>query len=238
MAGGTGPTAPPGTGGGTPVQPPGGGRTGLKVGGLILVVIGTLAAIVGVTLVVIHLTQRDSDGFYTSDSKHVSAPGYAITSEALHFGDLPGVVSDIVGTVRVRATSTNGRPLFVGIGQQSDVNSYLGGVARSEVTDINDNSVDYDRHPGGAPAGPPGAQHFWEASSAGVGRVTTTWKVSGGDWEIVAMNRTGAPRVSADVTLAAKTNVVLWVGIGFLVVGLLLGGGGIAMLVSSSRPRY
>jgi hypothetical protein len=68
--------------------------------------------------------------------------------------------------------------------------------------------------------------------------VTTTWKVSGGDWAIVAMNATGTPRVSADVTLAAKTNVVLWVGIGFLIVGLVLGGGGIAMLVSSRRPRY
>jgi hypothetical protein len=238
MAGGTGPTTPPPTGGGTPGQQGGGSRTGLKVGGWILVVFGTLAVIVGVTLVVIHLTQRDSDGFYTSDSKRVSAPGYAITSDTLHFGDLPGVVSDIVGTVRVSATSTNGRPLFVGIARSSDVDSYLGGVARSEVTDINDNSVDYDRHPGGAPAGPPGAQRFWEASSTGRGQVTTTWKVSGGDWEIVAMNATGAPRVSADVRLAAKTNVVLWVGIGFLVVGLVLAGGGIAMLVSSGRPRY
>lgn len=220
------------------MQPGGGSRTGLKVGGWILVVIGTLGVIIGVTLVVIHLTQRDSDGFYTSDSKHVSASGYAITSDTLHFGDLPGVVSDIVGTVRVSATSTNGRPLFVGIARPSDVNSYLGGVARSEVTNINDNSVDYDQHPGGAPAGPPGAQRFWEASSTGAGRVTTTWKVSGGDWAIVAMNATGAPRVSADVTLAAKTTVVLWVGIGFLVVGLVLAGGGIAMLVAGSRPRY
>jgi hypothetical protein len=62
--------------------------------------------------------------------------------------------------------------------------------------------------------------------------------VSGGDWEIVAMNATGAPRVSADVKLGAKTTAVLWVGIGFLVVGLVLAGGGIAMLVVASRPRY
>ena len=240
MAGDTRPAASPSTGGEVaPTQSGGrGSRTGLKVGGWILVVIGTLAAVIGVTLVVIHLTQRDSDGYYTSDSKRVSAAGYAITAEALHFGDLPGFVSDIVGTVRVRATSSNGRPLFVGIARQSDVNRYLGGVARSEVTDINGNSVDYDRHPGGAPAGPPGAQHFWEASSTGRGEVTTTWKVSGGDWAIVAMNATGAPRVSADVNLGAKTNAVLWIGIAFLVVGLIAGGAGIAMLVSSTRPRY
>ena len=205
------------------MQRGGGGSTGLKVGGWILVVLGTLGLIIGIALVVIHLTQRDD--------------GYAITSEALHFGDLPGVVSDIVGTVRVTATSSNGRPLFVGIARQSDVNSYLGGVARSEVTDFSNNSVDYDQHSGGPPAGPPGAQRFWEARSTGSGQVTTTWKVSGGDWSIVAMNATGAPRVSADVRLGAKTTAVLWIGIGFLVVGLLFAGGGIAMLVAGSRPR-
>ena len=193
------------------MQRGGGGSTGLKVGGWILVVLGTLGVIIGIALVVIHLTQRD-DGFYTSDSKRVSSSGYAITSEALHFGDLPGVVSDIVGTVRVTATSSNGRPLFVGIARQSDVNSYLGGVARSEVTDFSNNSVDYDQHSGGPPAGPPGAQRFWEARSTGSGQVTTTWKVSGGDWSIVAMNATGAPRVSADVRLGAKTTAVLGSG--------------------------
>ena len=166
MAGGTGSTPPPTTGGGTPVQRGGGGSTGLKVGGWILVVLGTVALIIGVALVVIHLTQRDS-GFYTSDSKRVSSSGYAITSEALHFGDLPSFVSDIVGTVRVGATSSNGRPLFVGIARQSDVDNYLGCVARSQVTDFSGNSVDYDQHSGGPPAGPPGAQRFWEASSTG-----------------------------------------------------------------------
>jgi hypothetical protein len=238
MAAGTDPTTPPATGGGAPVQPGGGSRTGLKVGGGILLVLGIVGVVIGVALVVIHLTQRDSDGYYTSDAEHVSAPGYAVSAESLHFGDLPGVVNDIVGSVRVNATSTNGRPLFVGIGPQSDVNRYLGGVARSQVTDFNDNRVDYDQHPGGPPAGPPGGQHFWEASSTGRGPVTTTWNVSGGDWAIVAMNTTGTPRVSATVTLGAKTNAVLWIGLGFLVVGLLLGGGGIAMLVSSGRPRY
>jgi hypothetical protein len=39
------------------------------------------------------------------------------------------------------------------------------------------------------------------------------------------------------VRLGAKTTAVLWIGIGFLVVGLLFAGGGIAMLVAGSRPR-
>ena len=220
-----------------PVQRDGGGSTGLKVGGWILAVIGTLGVIIGIALVVIHLTQRDN-GYYTSDSERVSSTGYAVTSESLHFGDLPGFVSDIVGTVRVNATSTNGRPLFVGIGHSDDVNRYLGYVARSEVTDFSGDSVDYTQHGGGPPSGPPGAQRIWLASSSGRGQVTTTWKVSGGDWSIVAMNATGAPRVSADVRLGAKTTAVLWIGIGFLAVGLVVLLGGIAMIAAGRRPRY
>lgn len=235
MAGGTRPVTPPPTGGdAAPVQPGGGGgSTGLKVGGWILAVIGALILIVGVTLVVIHLTQRDSDGYYTSSTEHVAAPGYAITAESLHIGDLPNVVSDVVGRVRVTATSSNGQVLFVGIGPQSAVNGYLAGVARSQVTDINGDTVEYQRHAGRAPAVPPGRERFWNASSSGRGQVTTTWKVAGGDWTIVAMNATGAPHVSAAVRVGANTNIVLWIGLGFLLVGLIVNGGGVAMLVSS-----
>jgi hypothetical protein len=216
------------------MQPgPSGGSTGLKVGGWILAVIGALILVVGVTLVVVHLTQRDSDGYYTSSTERVSAPGYAITAEALHIGDLPNVVSDVVGRVRVSATSSNGQPLFIGIGPQSAVDRYLAGVARNQVTDINDGTVQYDRHAGRAPAGPPGRERFWDASSSGRGQVTTSWKVEGGDWTIVAMNASGAPRVSAVVQVGANTNVVLWIGLGFLLVGLVAGGAGIAMLWSS-----
>jgi len=218
------------------MQPgPSGGSTGLKVGGWILAVIGALILIVGVTLVVVHLTQRDSDGYYTSSSERVAAPGYAITAEALHIGDLPDVVSDVVGRVRISATSSNGQPLFVGIGPQSDVNRYLAGVARSQVTDINDGTVQYKRHAGRAPAGPPGRERFWNASVTGGGQVTTSWKVEGGDWTIVAMNATGAPQVRAVVKVGAKTNVVLWTGLGFLLVGLIATGAGVAMLVGSRR---
>jgi hypothetical protein len=238
MAGGTRSATPPATGGQpSPIQPArSGGSTGLKVGGWILAVIGALILIVGVTLVVIHLTQRDSDGYYTSSSERVAAPGYAITAEALHIGDLPDVVSDVVGRVRISATSSNGRPLFVGIGPQSAVDRYLAGVARSQVTDINDGTVQYKRHAGGAPAGPPGREGFWNASATGGGQVTTSWKVEGGDWTIVAMNATGAPQVRAVVKVGAQTNVVLWIGLGFLLVGLIAGGAGVAM-VWSGRAR-
>src|SRR3954452_9724940 len=130
---GTRPAMPPTTGGQpAPMQPRGGGgSTGLKVGGWILAIFGALLLIVGVTLVVIHLTQRDSDGYYTSSTERVAAPGYAITAEALQIGDLPDVVSDVVGRVRISAMSSNCSPLFIGIGPQSAASRYLPAVPPS-----------------------------------------------------------------------------------------------------------
>ncbi len=211
----------------------GGGRTGLRIGGWILAGLGGLSVLAGVALVVVHLTQRGKDGYYTSSAAQVAAPGYAVTTEGLHIGDLPSVASDVVGRVRVTARSSNGQPIFVGIAAQNAVSGYLGGVARSEVTDVNGTTVTYKTHAGTAPAGTPARESFWQSASSGSGQVTTTWKVKGGNWTIVLMNANGAPNVSAAVNVGAKTNLVLWVGLGFLLVGLVAGGAGSAMLLTS-----
>ncbi len=211
----------------------GGGRTGLRVGGWILVGLGGLLVLSAVALVVIHLTQRGKDGYYTSSTSQVAAPGYAVTSEGLHIGDLPSVANDVIGQVRVSARSSNGQAVFVGIAPQNAVNNYLAGVARSEVTDVNGSTVAYKTHAGAAPAGVPAHEGFWSSASSGGGQVTVTWKVKGGSWAIVVMNASGAPHVSAAVSVGAKTKLVLWAGLGFLLVGLVASGAGSAMLWSS-----
>jgi hypothetical protein len=214
----------------------GGGSTALRVGGWILAGLGGLLALAGIGLVVIHLTQRNKDGYYTSSTTHVAAPGYAVTAEKLHIGDLPSAASDVVGRVLISASSSNGRALFVGIAPQNAVSSYLAGVARSEVTDVNGGTVDYTRHTGRAPAVPPVRESFWRSARSGRGRVTTTWKVKGGHWSIAVMNASGAAGVRAAVKVGAKTNLVLWIGLGLLVAGLLAGGAGGAM-VWAGRSR-
>ncbi|MGZ6640139.1 MAG: hypothetical protein ACXVH3_38350 [Solirubrobacteraceae bacterium] len=214
-----------------------GGKTALRIGGWILAVLGGVLVISGFALIIIHLTQRGKDGYYTSSTAHVTAPGYAVTAEGLHIGDLPSVATDVVGRVRVSARSSNGQALFVGIAPQDAVNAYLAGVARSEVTDITGNdTVKYKTHPGRTPAGPPTRQSFWQSASTGSGQVTATWKVKGGTWAIVLMNATGAAHVTAAVSVGAKTNLLLWLGLGSLLAGLIAGGAGTAMLLSSG-PR-
>jgi hypothetical protein len=215
----------------------GGAGTALRIGGWILVGLGGVLVVAAVALVIVHLTQRGKDGYYTSSTAHIAAPGYAVTAEGLHVGDLPSVATDVVGRVRVSARGGNGQALFVGIAPQTAVNAYLAGVARSEVTDVNGDKVTYETHPGRAPAGPPGRESFWQSASTSSGQVTASWKVKGGTWAIVLMNATGAANVSAAVSVGAKTNLLLWLGLGFLLVGLIAGAAGGAMLLSSRSRR-
>jgi hypothetical protein len=49
------------------------------------------------------------------------------------------------------------------------------------------------------------------------------------------MNANGSSNVSAAVIAGAKTNLVLWIGLGLLLLGLICGGAGSAMLLSGRR---
>ena len=100
MAGAEDPVAGPDAAGEVaPRASHGGGRgTGQRIGGWILVGLSGLLILVGVALVVVHVTQRGKDGYYTSSTAKVAAPGYAVTAEGLHIGDLPSVASESWGS--------------------------------------------------------------------------------------------------------------------------------------------
>src|SRR5436309_4703227 len=131
-----------------PKSPPGSGApsSGLTIGGWILAGLGGLLVVGAIALVVVHLTQRNMDGYYTSSTVQVAAPGYAITAEGVHIANLPTLTNDVIGRVRISARSNNGRALFVGIASQNALNGYLAGVARNQVTDVNGSTPTYQRH--------------------------------------------------------------------------------------------
>lgn len=215
-------------------RPAGSGGGGRRVGGWILVGIGGLFVVCAIALAVIHLTQRNSDGYYTSDTAPVVSRGYAVTSEKLDLGDLPSFATDAVGRVRISGRSHNGKVLFVGIAPESAVNGYLGAVARNVVTSFDGSTIESTEHSGGQPSRAPGTRTFWQASGSGRGQVTVTWKIKGGSWAIVVMNANGSRNVSAGVSLGAKTNLLLWIALGCLVFGAIAAGGGAALLRSGT----
>lgn len=223
----------------TTPQPPARRRGTGPVGvfGWILAVIGVLLALCGAAAIVVHLTQRDGDGYFTTSSERFQSAGFALTAQDLDLGDLSGsgVIQDVLGHVRVTAEAPSGRPLFVGIAPTSDLNRYLGPVNHSEVTDVDGSHITYVRHTGGPPAGPPAKQGFWNAQAVGTGSQTATWKVQGGNWSIAVMNASGSRPVVAQIDIGAKTTVLLWVGVGLLALALILAG--MAALLITQDPR-
>src|SRR4051812_31192457 len=143
------------------------------VGGWILAVVGTLVLLSAGGLFAAHFAGRDDDGYYSWSTFRVAGPGNAVASQKLDLANLgaaENLVSDVIGRVRIEATSASERPVFVGIAPQARVDRYLDGVARSEVTDVDDGGrVDAVALPGTRRPAPPAGETFWDASATGRG---------------------------------------------------------------------
>jgi hypothetical protein len=207
--------------------PWGPGRVALVLAGSFASLVAFALLMAGLMVVLAHVTARDSAGFYTSSSERFTTQTYALTSEGLQIGDIRGDGADWVldaldATVRVRATTVDGDPVFIGIARERDVDRYLATSAHEEVSDVHSGPFSYDsvrRDGSAAPASPAGAT-FWAASASGPGTQAVTWEPDAGRWAVVVMNADRSPRVAADISLGAKSDAVLPVGLGLLGVGL------------------
>ena len=140
-----------------------------------------------------------------------------------------------LGDLRLAAESRAGAPVFVGIGPTADVRRYLVGVAQQQA-DFDDGDLGDQTADTRAPA-PPGSQSFWAASAEGAGKQAAVWPIEDGEWSGVVMNADGARGVDVTAQLGFKSDLGLWVGIGALVFGLVVGAIGVVRLVSRSRAR-
>jgi len=215
------------------------------VGRIVLLVLGTLAAILsfallagGCALVVIDQTQRDDDGYLMSPSRDFSTPTYAIVSEKANI-DVEGAnwaVDRFLGTIRIRSKSQ--RAVFVGIAAAADADRYLLRTEHDVVTGLDHIDPSYSHRPGGAPVSPPSDQTFWVASATGSGEQTVDWKPHAGDWRVVVMNRDAARGVTADMSIGAELDSVLWIGVALLGIGALAAAGAaIAVTAGVRRGR-
>jgi len=215
---------------------------GRSTGQIVLIVVGVLAGLLalallagGGALVWGHSTQRDAHGYYATGFKPLATPTYALVSDGLDVGtDGPDWLfrRGRLGTVRVTADGGASHPVFVGVGRQADVDSYLRDVEQDAVTDLEVDpfSVTYSRRPGTATPAAPTTQTFWAAKASGSGRQTVTWPVQKGAWAVVVMNADAARGVEADVSVGAKVPFILWLGFGLVGAGALVAvGSGVAI---------
>jgi hypothetical protein len=204
--------------------------------GCIVALLGLGLFCAGGALVLAHALARDDDGYYASDTKRLATPTHALTGEDIDLGATPADVlpKDVLGRVRIRAARPGGAPVFVGIGPQRQVDRYLSGVSHAEVRDLS-GDPSYRTRPGARRPRPPAAQRFWVASAQGSGRQTTTWKVQGGRWAIVAMRSDGARPVAVDADVGVRIGWFLGVGIALLAVGLVVLAVGAVIIVAVAR---
>lgn len=213
-----------------PAQPQrgwGAGRVLVLIAGVVVALIALALLAAGAVTLWADRTQRDDDGYLTTPSEPFATARYAIASEGLDVetGDADWLIEpDRFGRIKIEASSTAGRPLFVGVGPERAVTAYLSGVAYDEVEDVDFDPfrVDYVPRPGGAPRAEPASRGFWAARALGSPEETLTWDVESGDWSVVLMNADASRGVEAEVAVGARLGFLLWVAIGLLIAGALL----------------
>ncbi len=202
---------------------------------LALVSIGLLAG--GVALVATFLFARDSAGFVEGPSLALASNSHAIASPAVRLATEPGDWWPTgAATLRVVASSGNGKPAFVGIGPTDAVDRYLQGVSHDVVEVAGRRTVTYRRTEGGAPAQPPAASDFWVARQDG-SAPEITWEVVRGDWTLVVMNADGSPGVAATTAASIRAPAIPAIGVGIALAGIVVAALSAVLLILSLGTR-
>ena len=222
-------------------------RSPHRAGHVVMVVLGAL--LVGFGLAVTGavapleaaLFQQRNGGFVTSPNERYQVDTYAITSQRLDVvldGGLPAADrAGAVATVMLRAASSNpGQSVFIGIGPQADVASYLADVDHSELAQLRFNpfQATYQDHRGSQQPALPSAQDFWAVSAQGPGVQEIQSDLRNGNWAVVVMNADGSRPVAVDLQAGVRSRFLAPVTWGTLVVGLALLAVGIPLVVAGA----
>ncbi len=199
-----------------------------------------LAMVSGGAMLIVDRNERDDEGYFNSDAVAVSSSGYAVATDPLEIGDVGDgaerfVVDHLLGRTRIEATSTDGKPILIGVAKRADLDAYLANVASTRVTDIADGRTQSRDVSGSAPSGAAAAQPFWTAVSTGSGRQAIDWHVGSGDWTVAVLNADGSQGVSANVVVGADSDVLRWLGFGVLGAGVLMLGAAAALVRRAGR---
>ena len=164
---------------------------------------------------------RDSNGFIDiGGTTELHTGTHAIVSELR--GDGPGWLygSTVLGDARVRVTSQNGAPLFIGIARADDVSEYLNGTGYATIKHFVTGEL--TTHAGDQPSTQPAQSSIWAASTEGSGEQTLVWRPRGGDWSIVLMNADASSGVAVKGGVAAKVPLLPWLAGALLIAGVML----------------
>jgi len=212
----------------------------MKPGPLIMLLIGTILALIGLgltitgTVAAVAAGVQGENGYFSSRTVPLVTNSYALTSPPVGpvttTGTPPPLNLD-VARVRLVATGVNDEPVFLGIAPQADVDDYLADVAHSEVRGIESTPfrARYGDIAGTERPEPPADQDFWTVSASGPGSQEITWPVQPGAWAVVVMNEDGSRPVAVQVSAGVRSGLLapaavtlLLIGLPTLIIGLVL----------------
>ncbi len=155
----------------------------------------------------------------------------------------PGI-DDLV-TIKIKARSNDGKPVFIGIAEASDAYHVFSDVAYDEVVQYSVDDVRgqypdiaYRYHSGGTLEVAPTELNIWVAQESGSDEQTLTWSPEFGNFWIIVMNEDGSANVDVDTGVAVKIPILDNIGRGLFVGGLVLLGFGVAIVyLGAIRPR-
>jgi hypothetical protein len=171
-------------------------------------------------------SKEDADGYISTGRDPFATETYALATEDLDI-DAHGtgwlVNDDRYGKIRLRASSTDGKPVFLGIARTPDAERYLGDVRHDVVTDVEYDPFDaeYRESAGSRRPAAPADERFWVASAQGAGNQTLTWDVEHGNWSVVVMNADATRGVDVELSAGAEVPFLEPAGWGALIAGLV-----------------
>jgi len=218
------------------------GKIVLLVFGAIIILVALAMIFAGGALIWLDKAHSDSEGFITTDTIDLDRASYAITTHPAEIDLESGWFGDThhIATIKVEVSNENpSKQIFIGIADETDVQTYLSGVNYDEIKNfrIQPFRVYYTNHPGNSTPATPTSQTFWVVSEHGSGTQTLEWELETGNWVLVLMNADGSAGVDVSGSIGVKAPWVFWVGLGFLIGGIVLLIIGVGLVLLATRRR-
>lgn len=219
----------------------------MSAGKIVLLIVGIIVLVVAIGLIVTgsgvlwaNGALTDDEGYLTTKTIRIDKGSYAVVSEPTDievgswwiwdWGDL--------ATFKIEGSSNDSsNNIFMGVADESDLNSYLRDVNYDEVTDfhVNPDRLDYRNRPGNSEPAMPTTQDFWLESVNGPGTQTLAWDMQAGTWSLILMNEDGSAGVDLSVVLGVKIPWLFGTGLGLLIGGIVALPLGTLMIILAAR---
>jgi len=219
----------------------------MSAGKIVLLIVGIVVVVVAIGLIATggavlwaNGVLTDGEGYLTTKTFRIDKGSYAVVSEPTDIEVGSWWVWDWGDLANFKIEGSNddsSKNIFMGLADESDLNSYLIDVNYDEVVDIdiNPDRLDFRNRPGNSEPAIPTTQDFWLESVNGPGTQTLEWDMQAGTWSLILMNEDGAAGVDLSVVLGVKIPWLFGTGLGLLIGGIVALPLGTLMIVLAAR---